>query len=87
MPDIYRYTLAAARFFGSMNMISGGALIVASVPVAVAGGFTRDPFPPREVVFGLSGYLLDYGFVTATMGMAILLLGKWIARFAAKAIK
>ena len=87
MPDIYPYALAAARFFGMMNLISGVALIVASVPVAIAGGLTRDPFPPQEVVFGLSGYLLDYGFVTATIGLAILLLGKWIARFASRANK
>lgn len=84
MPNLYDAALMLIRVLGAANLVTGlsslaGVALIGLSAVAVTG-----KHEPPDVLFGVLAYLADLGCAMTLAGIALLFLGKKIARFASR---
>jgi uncharacterized membrane protein YjdF len=82
MPSTYSIALMLMRAFAGINLVGGITALVAVVPVAMVGALLGGD--AKSLSISLLIYLLEWGFAATITGLSLLLLGKPVARFAAK---
>lgn len=82
MPNLYEIALMLVRLFAGVNLVFGVTCLV-GILLIFAPTLLMHREPP-DVLFGVVGYLADFGVAALLGGIVLSVLSKRVARYASK---